>query len=494
MDDKVEKALALHNIGDRKLAREILVALIKENPNNEDAWLGLALCTNEINRKKFYLNRVLEINPSNTRAKKLLLSISGSRKNYLLVFVIIVLFLLVIALISGVVFLYYNYFLQDWTAFPLLPTLPDRRAATPILVENNNFFPTNVDVRELVLRPNEVGYGFVLNVDESGYWSNEDVSKDKPDPFEYREKLVEWGRINGYRVLYENHQQLKAIENIAILMRNGEGAKQYLEFLHHRDILDGWKDIDHEPIGDESLIKKRNISSNMVIYQVASRMSNLIIIIKLYGPEHVLSIEEAFLLSKQLLQNLSAGRTLENLSVLPSKKGGTSLPGFVIGKTNVTSVPLLPPTQTFEPTSTPHTINQTQSLGPIWNSIRDETYWVEITVHNVTFSKGDNIYKPKTGYIFMYVNVTIRNIGSSPMRSVSDLDFQVRDPNGALLGPAFGVSREDCSFDLVDLLPGGSISGCIAFEVPLNGTLELIYAPYQYYSLEQGRYLRFVLR
>ena len=35
---------------------------------------------------------------------------------------------------------------------------------------------------------------------------------------------------------------------------------------------------------------------------------------------------------------------------------------------------------------------------------------------------------------------------------------------------------------------------CVSFEVPAQGSVELIYAPYKYEGLKVGRYLRFELR
>jgi hypothetical protein len=52
----------------------------------------------------------------------------------------------------------------------------------------------------------------------------------------------------------------------------------------------------------------------------------------------------------------------------------------------------------------------------------------------------------------------------------------------------------DCDLGMVDLVAGGTISGCVVFEVPETGSLELIYAPYQFGNLEPGRYLSFQLR
>jgi hypothetical protein len=79
------------------------------------------------------------------------------------------------------------------------------------------------------------------------------------------------------------------------------------------------------------------------------------------------------------------------------------------------------------------------------------------------------------------------------MRYVSMSDFQMLH-QGALYDYGFFGGSSDCRLPGVDLLEGGSTSGCIAFEVPIGGQLELIYAPFKYEGLEPGRYLSFLVR
>lgn len=147
---------------------------------------------------------------------------------------------------------------------------------------------------------------------------------------------------------------------------------------------------------------------------------------------------------------------------------------------------LLPPTPTPAP--------QTKRLGPIWDDLYDETYNVEISMSNVRFEKGAGFDQARTGHVFVIVDVEIRNLGPDAIRSISGFDFQVRDANGALRDSTYVSSAYDCSIEMVDLVNGGSISGCVAFEVPETGSLDLIYAPYRYEGLVEGRYLSFRLR
>ena len=108
--------------------------------------------------------------------------------------------------------------------------------------------------------------------------------------------------------------------------------------------------------------------------------------------------------------------------------------------------------------------------------------------------KSSGFLEPKTGNVFLLVYVTVNNLGPGTLYSLYTTDFQVRDANGVLKGDTFLLAAEDCGLDLVDLMPGGVVSGCIGFEVPETGGIELIYAPYQYEGLQPGRYLSFKLR
>lgn len=165
-----------------------------------------------------------------------------------------------------------------------------------------------------------------------------------------------------------------------------------------------------------------------------------------------------------------------------------------------TSTPL--PTNTRAPTNTPiPTVTSTSTpkievkkLGPIRDSYRDETFTAQISLDSARFTSGSGFSKPKAGYVFVIVEVTVKNLGPSPMHSVSGYGFQVRDSNGALRESGYVSEAYECRMDLVDLAANGSISGCIGFEVPIAGALELIYAPYRYEGLQPGRYLSFKIR
>lgn len=156
--------------------------------------------------------------------------------------------------------------------------------------------------------------------------------------------------------------------------------------------------------------------------------------------------------------------------------------------------PPLKPTSTPRPTATPKPdfAAVTQTLGPIYNSSHDERFSVEITVQNVEWRARDGYSEAKPGYVYVLVSLNIKNLGPGPIRSLSSYDFQTLDTNGALRNNTYLVNN--CDMDLVDLLSGGQITGCIAFEVPTEGQVEFIYAPYQYEGLVPGRYISVMLR
>lgn len=160
----------------------------------------------------------------------------------------------------------------------------------------------------------------------------------------------------------------------------------------------------------------------------------------------------------------------------------------------------LPPSDSLTPLPLPNStltewpIPAPQTIGPIWDSSRDEEYSVRIAISNVQWFAGDEWEKPKEGYIYAVIYLTIENLGPGSMRYVSRSDFQIKGADGTLRDADYIAAISACALDSVDLLPGGSVSGCIVFEVPDSGSLEMIYAPYQYDKMEEGRYLAFPLR
>lgn len=152
------------------------------------------------------------------------------------------------------------------------------------------------------------------------------------------------------------------------------------------------------------------------------------------------------------------------------------------------------PTQPPPPTATPRFSPITKKIGPIRETSRDEVFTVNVTVTDIQWSNGGFLSEPKPGFTFLIVHVRVQNLGPGTVHSLYTTDFQVKDANGALRGDSFAPDTSDCGLDLVDLTAGGSVEGCIGFEVPTTGRLEFIYAPFQFEGLKPGRYVSIVVR
>lgn len=69
---KLENAVALLKFGNKTAARELFIELVSNNPNLDDAWVGLSLCTSRPERRKQYLTRALRVNPAHSYARSAL--------------------------------------------------------------------------------------------------------------------------------------------------------------------------------------------------------------------------------------------------------------------------------------------------------------------------------------------------------------------------------------------------------------------------------------
>jgi hypothetical protein len=135
---------------------------------------------------------------------------------------------------------------------------------------------------------------------------------------------------------------------------------------------------------------------------------------------------------------------------------------------------------------------QQARLGPIYDSLYDETYNIEITLDWTEFPISAGFMHPSSGNVYVLSQLEVKNLGPGTLRNISQFNFQLKDGNGAVRNSTY-ISR-DCNFPLVDLPAGGSVTGCVAFEAPATGSLEVIYAPFQYDGLKPGRYISFRVR
>jgi len=71
-EEKFQQAINYFKAGNKKQAVELLLEIVDADPNNAEAWFGLALCTDTKEIKKKYLNEVLNINPNHPKALQLM--------------------------------------------------------------------------------------------------------------------------------------------------------------------------------------------------------------------------------------------------------------------------------------------------------------------------------------------------------------------------------------------------------------------------------------
>src|SRR5215813_12450502 len=71
-EDLLQEGIAAFQAGDRTKARELLLEVVKLDPENEQAWYYLAASESNPTLRKQYLQTVLEINPGNAKAREVL--------------------------------------------------------------------------------------------------------------------------------------------------------------------------------------------------------------------------------------------------------------------------------------------------------------------------------------------------------------------------------------------------------------------------------------
>ena len=98
-----------------------------------------------------------------------------------------------------------------------------------------------------------------------------------------------------------------------------------------------------------------------------------------------------------------------------------------------------------------------------------------IVVNKVTKVNGDDWNRPKNGHEYVIVEVTIKNESTSSI-SYNPYDFKMQNSQGVITDQTFYTSDRDTGLDSGELAPGGSITGTIPFEEPINDPqLTLIY-------------------
>jgi hypothetical protein len=81
MDPLVQSAHEAANQGDKPKATELLKAVLQTNPNDIDSWLLLATLTEDSQRKRQCLNRVLSLDATNKTAREMMLEMDRAEIN-----------------------------------------------------------------------------------------------------------------------------------------------------------------------------------------------------------------------------------------------------------------------------------------------------------------------------------------------------------------------------------------------------------------------------
>lgn len=70
--EMLQQAVALIKTGDKAGGRALLIALTRDEPDNETAWTWLFASSEQTAEKKYYLEQALRVNPNNHQARQLL--------------------------------------------------------------------------------------------------------------------------------------------------------------------------------------------------------------------------------------------------------------------------------------------------------------------------------------------------------------------------------------------------------------------------------------
>jgi Tfp pilus assembly protein PilF len=65
----LNQAVQFYKDGNKEQAAQILTAVLKQDPKNEAAWLWMAACSDKLEERRMCLEKALEINPKNEKAR-----------------------------------------------------------------------------------------------------------------------------------------------------------------------------------------------------------------------------------------------------------------------------------------------------------------------------------------------------------------------------------------------------------------------------------------
>lgn len=79
-DDKLRQAVSLYKQGNKLQAANLLGEIVRQDPNNFNAWYGLALSLDDVDKKIFCLKKVIALEPSHQKARQLLEQLQVEQK------------------------------------------------------------------------------------------------------------------------------------------------------------------------------------------------------------------------------------------------------------------------------------------------------------------------------------------------------------------------------------------------------------------------------
>lgn len=77
MNELTKTGITAFQLGDKQKAAKIFARVVQENGRDEEAWYWLAACVDDLEKKRYCLERVIKLNPGNVKARRRLDHLSG---------------------------------------------------------------------------------------------------------------------------------------------------------------------------------------------------------------------------------------------------------------------------------------------------------------------------------------------------------------------------------------------------------------------------------
>lgn len=100
---------------------------------------------------------------------------------------------------------------------------------------------------------------------------------------------------------------------------------------------------------------------------------------------------------------------------------------------------------------------------------------IQVTLHGVRTSKGDEFVKPKEGHIFLIAEATIENISEETYAASTLLSWSANDEDGVKYTIAL-VDDTKGSLD-GEIAPGRKLRGEVGFDVEKGKEYEIVFDP-----------------